>query len=271
LSISPARNSSTGIVVSWVQPERVNGTVTQYLISHQDAGDGGKFADVWEVARAPSNARQVVLEGFRPDRIYNFRIQAGKGDSYGPMSSVVKYRRLDIKDINMYEDAEVIPLEDPADGPSALPFTINLGLPESEPQPELPEPQFLRAEPTDIFADDRGKVEALKENTSDRVDEFSAPENINTLIRHRVSAVLTWSDDVTTMASPRANVYYHIRYIRQGEGHNVLTQSSEMPVFLLENLHVGTRYMYNITMHNQLTNDTMWLKQGVVDTTSEST
>ena len=173
----------------------------------------------------------------------------------------------------MYEDAEVIPFdtERDADGPTALPFKINLGLldeeEEEEPENDLPEPQFLRA-PVDIkVPDDRARVDVSEEDIMNGQEDYNmkGPASIHTLIRHRVSAVLTWhNDDVSVMTS--SPVYYHIRYIRQGEGHNVLTQSSDAPVFLLENLHVGTRYMYNITMHSHNSNETLWLKQGVVDT-----
>ena len=49
------------------------------------------------MSRAKPDAKSIILEGFRPDRTYNFRIQAKKGDVYGPMSSVVKFRRIDVK------------------------------------------------------------------------------------------------------------------------------------------------------------------------------
>merc|ERR1712150_270025 len=163
LAIAPSRNSSTAVVISWWPPERTNGTLTEYAISHQDAGEGGKFTDVWEISRAPADAKSIILEGFRPDRTYNFRIQAKKGEVYGPMSSVVKFRRIDIKDIDMYEDAEVIPFDSErgSDDPTALPFKINLGLPEEH---ELPEPQFLRAPLDTKVPHDRAMVDASEED-----------------------------------------------------------------------------------------------------------
>jgi len=87
-----------------------------------------------------------------------------------------------------------------------------------------------------------------------------APSLVHTLIRHRVSAAITWDNSANQETSTSAG--YTIEYFETIHDSVVMTASSDIPIFLLDNLIPGSEYQYTLRMRDTMENLIFWTTTG---------
>lgn len=94
------------------------------------------------------------------------------------------------------------------------------------------------------------------------------PLEFHTLVRHSVSAVITWSNEHWYEGSGHG--HYKLTYFQSDEPEHKWSKKSRIPLFVIEDLKPQTIYTYQVVKVIKSRDETVWLRSGVIDTSSTS-